>query len=302
MKESIELYDKIERFNSDSMDQQERSAFLALMESDPELKAEVSLHSELEDILSDKSTSDFVDTLDSLRHKIDKAPPRKSRLNKYILGSLLVIGLGLLAWFLTAVYSPSNNEATKIKSAPVYVTKDIENKTDESVEKTELLSEEEMQEIIQDENILESPQYAVNDKVSNDESYDPASFGPNRQLELLIGSSARSNDISLELLKKMKDVTLSTGQVVDFDIQVKLSSDGELTNDIMQVYIFSNKASAYKDFLPLVKLPPALPPTSGDGKLSIKSKIQLSSGLYYYVIEHGQTEEILLVDKFEVRQ
>ncbi len=127
---------------------------------------------------------------------------------------------------------------------------------------------------------------------------DPKAFNPNPYLEEFI-EGVRNPELRLEIDSPGADLTfpLISGEA-DINILGKIYGNPPPT---LQLSIFDNREASYEAYQPLLIRSMPLNKEQEYFAFRFSEKRQMKAGLYYYIIETEEEEEILHIGKFFVR-
>lgn len=125
----------------------------------------------------------------------------------------------------------------------------------------------------------------------------PADFAPNPYLEEFT-AGVRSNEMRIEL----KNPTATSVFKIKND-QVQLLFDGTLfakKGIPLRLILFSNKPADFDNNRPVLKTPLPLTNTTNGFTFSKAMSLELSTGLFYYIIENETTETPIFIGKIRI--
>ena len=322
-------YDFIDKYLNGELSGEELRAFEARKNSDAALAQEIELSASMKAFLSDNVENDLRKNLQELgegfsveteevkkkiglwtwiQETFDQtfsvfAPPVRYAL--YLLPFLLALGL----WWVFSNNQP--REPPIVNNPPIDTFKTTPHSTPPQKEKEIVKEQKEPKEVIQ-EPTPETPKEDEKKSIQEDIKPTPqqptliaADFTPNPSLDFLIGNNLRNDEIQLEVQEKMKNINITPTKIeatVAFQLKGAFTSKENLSEKDLKVYIFSNKKSAYEDFLPFTTIDVNI---NEDGaniySFLIQKNILLKRGLYYYLLEDASTEQTFFVEKFEVK-
>ena len=266
---------KIEDYIFDRLGAEERAAFQFKIMKDKALKKEVETQRALQKIARSSST----------------APPNTSSgMTKWFL-FLAVVLIGALAFLL---FNNKSNNGTVTASDNIEEPKQ-ENKNE--IKKEEQNAESKEQSLTEPEQSEKSKEtIAPTIKI---EPRPIADFSANDYLENFIGSSVRSNEISVDI--EMADTFKKNNDQTEIKINGSVISKNKPE---LVVFMFSNKEKDYEDFKPLITADLNLikdQDTDNEFYFSLPVKVDFKPGLYYVIIETKDDGEMIGVDKFRIR-
>ena len=131
-----------------------------------------------------------------------------------------------------------------------------------------------------------------------------ANFDPNPSIEFYIDSNMRSLGLALEIESKPKDFQINSEKgSVAFNLSGRIDATENVENKKLLVHLFSNRSEEFDDFLP-ISTSDLQVKGIGDGAYSFNfsKNYVLAPGLYYIILEDGDKEQILHVEKFKVTE
>jgi len=129
-----------------------------------------------------------------------------------------------------------------------------------------------------------------------------ANYEPNALLESLINSNTRGTETTFTIERRQADLSLvKKGASTNFHISGRAESDDDLSESSFNLYIFSNKVEEYRGFSPKFTQELNFEQKDDLYLFEVQVGIVLQPGLYYYLIEDADTEELFFVEKFEVK-
>lgn len=145
----------------------------------------------------------------------------------------------------------------------------------------------------------------------NDETYASASapvsaatFEPNPALELLIRNNVRSGDFELSVANLLQEfLVTSTDKSVDFEFIGTVESSENLLENQYSIHFFSSDPTAYQNFETILTNDFNLKELEKNTYLfEFEKRLTLTPGLYYFLIENKETEQIHFVERIVVQE
>ena len=265
MNEQEKIPEWIDRFNINDLHGEELKEFLELMKQNPELRREVKLDKELNEILADTDTNELREKI--LKYKI----PEESnhlRLPIFLLAASITILIGLAIF---AFFWMRENDDTIIKTADPFITSD-----------TSIFSDKKLPD---DEVVLP---VATSDSITrrkNKENIDSderlllaENYKPYPPYESMVGEVSRS--VNFKLIKPSVPETFRKGSVITF-----LWETGSFLS--VTITITNNKAQSIFVSQPI------------RGKKFLFNTSKLTRGLYY--VKFINNDEIVFFGKFTLQ-
>lgn len=127
------------------------------------------------------------------------------------------------------------------------------------------------------------------------------SYAPHPYLDQFTDSYNR-NSQSIASLTRTPDSLYRRGEddSLLFQLGGRLRVEGAVPAERFVVRIFSNKLEDFESFRPLYNLSPAISMDEGEPTFSAAAKLQLQPGLYYYLLEDNEAEDLIYTGKFIV--
>lgn len=293
-------YRKIQDYLDNDMNEEDVKAFEQELEGDEGLRGEVSLHKDMEELLSDSPENALRKNLDMLSGQVKEDRPNSSR---WYLLAIIPVALAIGWWLWQGSPETTTNQITP---PPTERETDREPAVDQ--ETTPGPSSEEVDDTPASEEKFTPPPAAPtpgrrNRKTPEAPRAIAANFTPNPSLEFLIENNLRDNEVKIELEKKQVNVQLeSADEATAFNILVQLQTEGDLSQQDFKLHLFSNDQQAFEEFSPLSTTDLLVKSIEENSyAIEVDQSFLLTPGLYYYLLEDFAEEKIYLVEKFEVR-
>jgi hypothetical protein len=263
MNENEKISEWIDRFNNHDLHGKELNEFLEMMKLNPELRREVKLDKELNEILADTDIIELRKKI--LKHKIPKESPHPG-LHIFLLAASVTILIGLAI----LVYLWKRQGENEIRK-----TDYTHNPYDTSIIlKDQLSGEEKLAHEIMTSDSTKSQKKKGNTK-SNDKSLMADNYKPYPPYESMVGEVSRTT--SFKLIKPSGNDTFRRGSVIAFNWETASSHSTTIT-------ITDNKGESCYVSRPI------------DGKKFLFDTSKLTGGLYY--IKFICSDEIVCFAKF----
>ncbi|MFK7932822.1 MAG: hypothetical protein AB8G22_04890 [Saprospiraceae bacterium] len=123
-----------------------------------------------------------------------------------------------------------------------------------------------------------------------------SNFQPNPALENLIGSQVRGNDFTFT-----SNLPSALNTTDALSLSVNLTTAEDPSDYLFRWLLFSNQAADYQNFNPLKEVPLTFSAANGNYTFEQNIPLDLSAGLYYYLIEDMDSGDIFDVGKLEVK-
>ena len=126
-------------------------------------------------------------------------------------------------------------------------------------------------------------------------------FEPNKTLELLIGSKTRSAIYDFNVISKIEDSLYSSIDPVKIVFEGSVKEGSSLIGSDITFYVFSNKKESYDALAPLASADLKVERRNEGYIIKVEKNIFLKKGLYYYILETTDDEELIYINKFTIR-
>lgn len=127
-------------------------------------------------------------------------------------------------------------------------------------------------------------------------------FEPNPRLESLLGNQLRGDDYHFQVAQPAAGATLKRrGGQAGFLLSGVVKTSAAQVSTPFRVLIFSNNPRDYEDFRFVLAAPLVFEKSGGAFRFELSRPLQAPSGLYYYLIEAGDSGLLYYVGKFRVK-
>ncbi len=128
-----------------------------------------------------------------------------------------------------------------------------------------------------------------------------AHFAPNPLLEDQMGNTTRSIGFEIALTQPNPNYSFKRIQgEINFQLKGQIKTSEEAIETPLQLLLFNNKVEAYEAYQPIKAIPLTLGTAEEAFSFSYQESLNLSSGLYYMLIEDMDTGELYKIQKFRV--
>lgn len=128
-----------------------------------------------------------------------------------------------------------------------------------------------------------------------------AHFAPNPLLEDQMGNTSRSIDFEIALIQPDPNYSFKRVQgKINFQLEGQIKTAEEVIETPLQLLIFTNKVADYQTYQPIKSVSLTLGTAANSFPFSYQESLDLSSGLYYVLIEDMDTGELYKIQKFRV--
>lgn len=276
----------IERYLLGQLSDDERQAFRVALLFDENLRQEVEdtrlLHQHIQQL------------------KTAKKQPKSKKIIWWLIGSLLMISIATVAYFMN-----KNNLIQKQENTPETIEtpqKTIKETTEPATD--ELLKEEQIEEK-KEENQLEIEPFVPEKKgTTPKKSSQPIAAVDTEThpyLDQFTTGGFRNNEVKITVNspKLSEKLTAENGKI-NLNIKAILSLDKMPEKERFVVRLFSNKKADFDNFKPILSANPTISKSDDYYNLSFNAIVPLPKGLYYFIIEDNEIEDMIYVGKFLV--
>lgn len=128
-----------------------------------------------------------------------------------------------------------------------------------------------------------------------------AHFAPNPLLEDQMGNVSRSIGFEIAITQPVPNQRFRQTQgKINFQLEGQIKTPEEAIETPLQLLIFTNKVADYQTYQPIKSISLTLGTAANSFPFSYQESLDLSSGLYYMLIEDMDTGELYKVQKFRV--
>jgi hypothetical protein len=296
-----EQYQRLERYLEGAMDPPERQQFEDELAGNEALAKELALYQDMKEMLADTPENELRKNLALLGDR----QHRPGSLFRRLLWILVPFSL-LAGWWYLGREADSASEPDQViiqgdtileqpsdaQNTPPPSTDTLERPGTQTTPAQELPPPP------------SSPETPPPQKKQQNEPIAAADFTPNPSLEFLIDNNLRADDIVWSNIQLQPDVKLAGNQAsFTFQFSSTLTTTEPFEAQTMLLHLFSNQAEDFDNFEPLQSFELRLDKTDEQQyEIQFEQPLQLSPGLYYYLIENAATEQIYKVARFELRQ
>lgn len=276
------LDENIERYLYQRMTSEELEKFQEDLAADDTLRAEVELRTEMKTYLEDSPENELRRNLRKLSTQYkEKSGANGVKRPWYLL--LLIPILGVLFWWAndSSTRQPARSETPAIERTEDANLQPSTPSPNESTPPTANAPT----------SPVSSPPLAAN-------------FAPNAALEFLLDRTTRSTGWQIAIKTAPQDVNLAEQKQIPLAFAALLSGRNISITETLQLHLFNNDPQRFTNFDPLHSFDLLLRATGIPNayELDLSTTLSLQPGLYYTVVEDFNTEQLLWVGKFTVRQ
>lgn len=285
-KQYIKDNEVIERYLLGQISDNERQEFRVALLFDESLRQEVEdtrlLHQHIQQL------------------KMAKKQPKPKKIIWWLIGSLLMISIATVAYF-----ANKNNFVKKQENTPSTIEmpqKTIKKTTEPATD--ELLKEEQIEEK-KEENQLEIEPFVPEKKVTTPKKSSPpiaaADTKTHPYLDQFVTGGFRNNQVKITVNSpKINEKLTAENGKINLNIKAVLSLDKTPEKERFVVRLFSNKKADFDNFKPILSDNPTISESDNQYNLSFNAIVPLPKGLYYFIIEDNEKEDMIYVGKFLV--
>lgn len=285
-KQYIKDNEVIERYLLGQISDNERQEFRVALLFDESLRQEVEdtrlLHQHIQQL------------------KMAKKQPKPKKIIWWLIGSLLMISIATVAYFANKnkFVKKQENTPSTIEMPPKTIKKITESATDE------LLKEEQIEEK-KEENQLEIEPFVPEKKVTTPKKSSPpiaaADTKTHPYLDQFVTGGFRNNQVKITVNSpKINEKLTAENGKINLNIKAVLSLDKTPEKERFVVRLFSNKKADFDNFKPILSDNPTISESDNQYNLSFNAIVPLPKGLYYFIIEDNEKEDMIYVGKFLV--
>lgn len=234
------------------------------------------------------------------RLKMAKKQPKPKKIIWWLIGSLLMISIATVAYFANKnkFVKKQENTPSTIEMPPKTIKKITESATDE------LLKEEQIEEK-KEENQLEIEPFVPEKKVTTPKKSSPpiaaADTKTHPYLDQFVTGGFRNNQVKITVNSpKINEKLTAENGKINLNIKAVLSLDKTPEKERFVVRLFSNKKADFDNFKPILSDNPTISESDNQYNLSFNAIVPLPKGLYYFIIEDNEKEDMIYVGKFLV--
>jgi len=280
---------RIEQYLNGELTAEERRMFEKELKNDAELQQQVSFAKDLH-VFFDNRNPNLEENLHQLDDVFFAESSNQPSWLKIGLGSLVAVALVAGIWWLLS-------DVAQQKPAEPLPTKS------EQLESSQTLPEVQPEEKApqqMDEKKMPQKRVAPEEKKQKVQvpiaALNPEDFKVNPILEGLITERVRNDEVATTLSELTLDTILKKGNPTVLKIK-------GTTNAVppLKLTIYSNKSDDFDNDTKYLTTTLTTTPIEEEYEFLFNAKIDFQSGLYYFLIESVETEDLLVVSKFQVK-
>lgn len=226
--------------------------------------------------------------------------PKSKKIIWWLIGSLLMISIAMVAYFgnKNNLVKKQENTPTTIETPQKTIKKTTEPATDELLKKDQIEKKKE-------ENQLEIEPFVPEKKETTPQKSSPpiaaADTKTHPYLDQFTTGGFRNNEVKITVNSpKINEKLTAENGNINLDIKAVLSLDKTPEKERFVVRLFSNKKADFDNFKPILSYNPTISESGKDYNLSFNAILPLPKGLYYFIIEDNEKEDMIYVGKFLV--
>ena len=273
----------IERYLLGQLSDDERQAFRVALLFDENLRQEVEdtrlLHQHIQQL------------------KTAKKQPKLKKIIWWLIGSLLMISIATVAYFMNKnnFIQKQENTPETIETPQKTIKETTEPATDDlpKIEETEEENQPEIEPFV--------PEKKGTTPKKSSQPIAAADTKTHPYLDQFTTGGFRNNEVKITVNspKLSEKLTAENGKI-NLNIKAILSLDKMPEKERFVVRLFSNKKADFDNFKPILSANPTISKSDDYYNLSFNAIVPLPKGLYYFIIEDNEIEDMIYVGKFLV--
>lgn len=301
MQATEQLYNQISSYILGELKGEQLITFESALASDENLRKEVQLHKDLANNLLNENERNFKSSLLQITSK----KKNSSQLNKKLLW-LSVLALLLCLIFISKPFLSDKNQFPTVEEKDAIEKITVPKNNNERNEKEQNTKidnskNELIQKVEPEKQNLKKEIPTTKEKIDKNIPMAMVDFKPNNSLDVLINGTTRSSGVAFTLRDKIKDQKYVQDKNCEIYFSGTIDTSANVLDENITFYIFSNKKEAYTNFNPIETLNPKLKQINNGYLLTVQKKINLKPGLYYYILETTDDEELIFINKFVIK-
>jgi hypothetical protein len=261
-------------------------------------------------LLFDKNLQQEVEDTRLLQQQIQllkttKSLAKKQSFTPWIIGGLLLLFIVIVSYFINKnIISQEEKIPTTIEKPQKTIESTIESTIKSTIEEStkpatdDLLKQEEQQPIV--EPFI--PNQKVKKPPQSSQPIAEAEIEKSSYLEQFIDGNFRNNEVRIQVRSpKVGETLLLKNGAINLDIKAILSLDKMPEKERFVIRLFSNKKVDFDNFKPILSANPTISKSGNNYELSFNAIVPLPKGLYYYIIEDNDVEDMIYAGKVLVR-
>jgi hypothetical protein len=261
-------------------------------------------------LLFDKNLQQEVEDTRLLQQQIQllkttKSLAKKQSFTPWIIGGLLLLFIVIVSYFINKnIISQEEKIPTTIEKPQKTIESTIESTIKSTIEEStkpatdDLLKQEEQQPIV--EPFI--PNQKVKKPPQSSQPIAEAEIEKSSYLEQFIDGNFRNNEVRIQVRSpKVGETLLLKNGAINLDIKAILSLDKMPEKERFVIRLFSNKKVDFDNFKPILSANPTISKSGNNYELSFNAIVPLPKGLYYYIIEDNDVEDMIYAGKVLVK-
>jgi hypothetical protein len=261
-------------------------------------------------LLFDKNLQQEVEDTRLLQQQIQllkttKSLAKKQSFTPWIIGGLLLLFIVIVSYFINKnIISQEEKIPTTIEKPQKTIESTIESIIKSTIEEStkpatdDLLKQEEQQPIV--EPFI--PNQKVKKPPQSSQPIAEAEIEKSSYLEQFIDGNFRNNEVRIQVRSpKVGETLLLKNGAINLDIKAILSLDKMPEKERFVIRLFSNKKVDFDNFKPILSANPTISKSGNNYELSFNAIVPLPKGLYYYIIEDNDVEDMIYAGKVLVK-
>lgn len=298
-------YNKIDDYLSGNLQGEELKQFKKSILNDNALAEEVELYRDMEKCLQPSGEDALRENLDILGKQFDFAQNKKRGNGFLKWGVISFVVLAVAGWFLWPLSEPAisiddNIEVVGKEKNPVIEPVDKEVKKEEKTIPN--LPQKEKNKITPKEENKKQPtqkKSPIKEEKKAPRIY--ADFQVNPDLESFVGNKMRADDTELVISSPVQNAALKIiNENVNLLFSGKINTDKNEIDIPLRLLFFSNKKEDYGNFNFIFAENLSFEKAENIFQFKLDKNIELTPGLYYYLIEDEESGEVYFANKIIV--
>ncbi len=279
----------IERYLKGDLNLTEQRSIDAQLKTNPKLREVFALTEDINNVFQNKEEHNFIENLNKIKY--NSTPSARSNSSYKYIRFIGLVGLLLIA-AATGYYLlwPQFSSTERIHHpAPskieIHTPTKVETEEEHSKPKIEFAADK---------------SNTSTESISEDFNWGNE-FATIAELELVIAQSTSNYENDWVIGHFPLDQFNEFNQLSTIAFNGRFKTDKKYSDRDIAFYLFNNDKGAYENFVPQTTYYPKVTQAIGGYEINLEETIVLEDGLYYYLIEEIQTEEVIYAGKFESR-
>lgn len=292
MKKNIQ--EKIDRYLRNEMAANEKAAFEKEVAQNAEWKAQLALSKDLSQFFAKRNPAleQELTHLDDIYFANDKS---QSHWKKWLLGIVGIFLIGIVGWLMSDfLNNPVENASPKVIEEKVPNSEEVI--LEKEVKEVQPELEQVEEEIKVEKKEAVPPKKEQPKKTQPIAALNPEDFKVNPVLEGLIAERVRDESVKTEIETPNVDAILKYARKTQLIVKGTTNAAPPY-----QLTIFSNKPTDFDNDRKYLRTELSYTENDDDYVFMFNANIDFKKGLYYFLIESVETDDLLVVSKFQVK-